>query len=180
MIIKILRKLRTFFVYVLLWHVARTFCDIILPNAHIANLIRGRILGLFFEECGKHVAIASGCIFNSVWNLRIKDGTYIAHNCWINAAAGLVIGHGTILSPNVVLATTAHDRVSGSVSLKTSRLSQIIIGNGTWIASNSVVTKGSIIGNGVIVGAGSVVIGPLADNGFFAGNPAKFIRSLPL
>jgi len=155
-------------------------CDLLLPNSHGANLIRGRLFGLFFAECGKNVAIASGCIFNSVWNLRVGNDAYIAHNCWINAAAGLVIGRGSVLSPNVVVATTAHERLDGAVSLRLSRQSPVLIGSGTWIASNSVVTKGAVIGNGVVVAAGSVVLGTLTDNGLYAGNPAQLVKMLPV
>jgi acetyltransferase-like isoleucine patch superfamily enzyme len=177
---KIFRKSKTLIFYIFLLHVVRVMCDIFLPNSHGANLIRGRLLGLFFADCGKRVAIASGCIFNSAWNLRVGDDTYIAHNCWINAAAGLVLGRGVVLSPGVVVATTAHDRVCGEVSLHRSRQSPITVGNGVWIASNSVVTKGTVIGNGVVVSACSVVMGTLVDNGFYAGSPAKLIKMLPL
>lgn len=170
--------MKTLFVYVLLFHLVKSLCDALLPNIHIANRIRGKLFGLFFAECGSRVAIASGCIINSPWNLRVQSDVYIAHRCWINAAAGLVIGQGVIISPNVVIATTAHGRVGGKVSLVMSCQSPISIGAGSWIASNSVIVKGSVIGQGVIVGATSLVRGVLHDNSLYAGNPIKRIRSL--
>jgi acetyltransferase-like isoleucine patch superfamily enzyme len=173
-----LRKLKTFILYVVSFHIVRILCDIFLPNFHGANIARGFLLGFFFKSCGKRFAVASGCTFNSVWNLVVEEDVYIAHNCWINAAGGLHIGAGVILSPNVVVATTAHDRVDSRVSLRKSKQSPITIGRGAWVASNAVVTRGAVIGDGSVVGACSVVVGEVAPNSFYCGNPAEFIKSI--
>lgn len=174
----LVNKIRRFLVFVFLFHLIKSLCDIFLPNAHVFNLIRGKILGFFFDRCGNNVAIASGCIINCPWNLSVDDDSYLAHRCWINASAGLRLGKGVVLSPNVVLATTSHARVNGAVSLRTSRCAPVTICDGVWVASNSVVTKGSYISEGVIVGACSVVRGELSPNCFYAGNPAIFIKDL--
>lgn len=174
----ILKKMKTFFLYVISFHIVKMLCDIILPNYHGANIIRGYFVGMFFKSCGRRFAVASGCTFNSVWNLVVEDDVYIAHNCWINAAGGLHIGVGVILSPNVVVATTAHDRIDSRVSLRKSKQSPITIGDGAWVASNSVVTRGAVIGEGSVVGACSVVVGEVAPNSLYCGNPAKYIKSI--
>lgn len=178
MLPRTVRRARTFFVYILLLHIIRTICDLVLPNWHVANLIRGRMMAPFFAACGQRVAIASGCTFNGAWNLTLGDNVYIAHNCWINASGGLTLETGVILSPNVVVTTTAHRRVRGAVSLRESDSSPVCIGAGTWVASNTVVTRGSAIGRGVVVGAGSVVIGKLPDNSFCVGSPARAVKEL--
>lgn len=178
-VVQVLRRARTALVYVLLLHVVRVLSDALLPNTYLTNRIRGKLLSPFFAACGRRFAIASDCVINSPWALHIGDDVYIAHRSWINAAAGLTIGDSVIISPNVVIATTAHDRVGGKVSLRRSRQAPVSIGAGTWIASNTVVTKGSTIGEGVVIGAGSVVIGDVPDNCLFAGNPGKVLRSLP-
>src|SRR5690606_34901818 len=116
------------------------------------------------------------CIINCPWNLEVGSDVYVAHNCWINASGGLVIHDGVVLSPGVVVATTAHGRVKGKVSLRSSRLAPVILGEGSWIASNSVVTRGVNVGRGVIVSANSLVIDDLDDNCLYGGNPARLIK----
>ena len=175
---RILRKIRTLVVYVFTWHILRVLCDLIIPNAHWGNLLRGALYSPFFKSCGKRFSLASGCIINSAWNMEIGDNVYIAHNCWINAAGGLKIEPGCIISPGVVIATTAHSREGGRVSLRKSKQAPILIGSGAWIASNSVLTKGCTIGSNAVVGAGSVVAGELQSNTLYAGNPLKLIKKL--
>lgn len=172
------KRIRTLVVYVLLFHIVTKICDTFLPNAHWANRIRGALIGRFFRRTGKRIAIASGCIFNAPWNLVLGDDCYIAHRCWMNSVAGVTIGSGVIISPNVVIATTAHDRIYGAVSLRKSRQAPIQIGAGVWIASNSTITRGTNIGAGAVIGAGSVVIGDVNSNCLYAGNPATKIRDL--
>lgn len=176
---RIFRKLRTFIIYVIVFDIVRKLSDLLLPNAHVFNIIRGVLFSPFFAECGRGVAIASGCIFNGAWNLRIERDAYIAHNCWINAVGGLIIEERAILSPNVVMATSSHGREFGGVSLRVSRAAPIRIGKGAWVSSNCVITMGSEVGSGAIVGAGSVVRGQLQPNAFYAGAPAKLVKVLP-
>lgn len=172
------RRFRTFFIYGVLFHIVLTLTNIIFPNLHVFNLIRGYFIGLFFSKCGKKISIASGCIFNAPWNMVVGDNVYFAHRCWVNASGGIFVGNEVIVSPNVVIATTSHARVDNKVSLRSSNLSPIEIKSGAWIASNSVVTKGATIGMGAVIGANSVVLGIIPDNCFYAGNPAIFIRVL--
>lgn len=54
----------------------------------------------------------------------------------------------------------------------------ITIGNNVYIGVNSIVLPGVSIGNNVIVGSGSVVTKDLPDNGVYAGNPARYIKSI--
>lgn len=173
-----MKKISRFLTYVVLYHVARILLEVLLPNAHIFNLARGKVIGLFFKRVGKRFALASGCIINCPWNIEVGNDVYIAHNCWVNASGGLVINDGVVLSPGVVIATTAHARVNGKVSLRSSKLAPVILHEGSWIASNSVVTRGVTVGKGVVVSANSVVISNLDDNALYGGNPARHIKQL--
>lgn len=174
----VLGRMKRFLVYVVAFHLARVFSELIFPNAYVFNRLRGTILGSFFAERGAGLALANGVVANGLWNLRVGSDVYLAHRCWINAVAGLTIGDGAIISPNVVIATTAHRRINGSVSLRQSNQSPIIIGRGVWIASNSVITKGSVIGEGAIIAAGSVVYGEVPPRTLYRGNPAVWVKDL--
>lgn len=174
----LLRKTRTALIYVFVFHFLRIMCDILIPNSYIGNRVRGFLYSPFFKKCGRKFALASGCIINSSWNMEVGDDVYIAHNCWINAAGGLTIGDGCIISPSVVIATTAHARENGRVSLRMSEQAPISVGAFTWIASQTVLVKGCTIGSGSVIGAGSVVIGNVGSNSLFAGNPLRLIKEL--
>jgi len=54
----------------------------------------------------------------------------------------------------------------------------ITIGNNVFIGMNAIITRGVTVGNNVIIGAGSVVTKDCADNGVYAGNPARRIAEL--
>ncbi len=56
--------------------------------------------------------------------------------------------------------------------------SPIRIDTGAWIGGNVMILKGVHVGEYAIVGAGSIVTKDVASNSIYAGNPAKFIRSI--
>ena len=149
-----------------------------LPNIHQANLIRGRFVGCFVKAHGQRFAVAAGCRLIMLRELEVGDDVYIAHDCWLNAAGGIKIGDGVIISPKVVIASTKHQYKKGAVLLHSSEKAAVTIGDGAWIASHSTVTKGVAVGRGVIVGAGSVVTKSLPDYHFCAGQPAVPIKKL--
>ena len=55
---------------------------------------------------------------------------------------------------------------------------KVVIGNNVFIGMNAIITRGVTIGNNVIIGAGSIVTKDCADNGVYAGNPARRIAEL--
>ena len=54
-------------------------------------------------------------------------------------------------------------------------LGGVIVGNDSFIGTNSVVKQGVSIGENVVIGAGSVVIKDVLNNTKVAGNPSKKI-----
>lgn len=55
---------------------------------------------------------------------------------------------------------------------------EVVIGNDVFIGAGTIVLKGVVIGDRSIIGAGSVVTKEIPPDEIWAGNPAKFIRSL--
>jgi len=54
----------------------------------------------------------------------------------------------------------------------------VVVKDNAFIGARSIILKGVTIGNNSIVGAGSVVTKSIPDNEIWAGNPARFIRSI--
>jgi acetyltransferase-like isoleucine patch superfamily enzyme len=58
--------------------------------------------------------------------------------------------------------------------------SPVVIQKGAFIGAHSTILKGVVIGSDSIVGACSVVTRSIPPGEIWAGNPARFIRKLPL
>ncbi|EGQ0374040.1 hypothetical protein EOQ17_12275 [Staphylococcus pseudintermedius] len=152
---------------------------VLFPNYKGTNKIRGKLLAPLFKSCGNNLQVASGVIFNMHRNIEIGNDVYIAHNAWINGTGGLFIKDSVIVSPNVIIATTKHERDNGKVSNIESTSSPITIGEGTWIAGNATITMGVILGKGTVVSANSLVNKSFVkDNCLIGGVPAKIIKKL--
>lgn len=54
----------------------------------------------------------------------------------------------------------------------------IAIGFDVFIGANCLILKGVSIGDRAVIGAGSVVVNNVPSDQIWAGNPARFIRSL--
>jgi acetyltransferase-like isoleucine patch superfamily enzyme len=171
------QRVFNFFFYTLLMHFILV-CTSILPNSKQSNRIRGFLLKPFFKSCGRNLQVASGVKLINSRKIDLGNDVYIAHNVWINGSGGLNIESGVIISPMVVIATTKHAFEHGRVSNTKSELSPIVIGEGSWIASNSVVTKGVSIGKGCVIGACSSVTRSIPNYTLAGGVPAKVIKKI--
>jgi acetyltransferase-like isoleucine patch superfamily enzyme len=123
----------------------------------------------------------------------IGNNSYIGHNTIIRAAERIIIGNSVLISHNVnIIDTNSHEinykeREIGYLNLQKNGLpvkmgnvetSPITIEDHAWISYNVCILKGVTIGKGAIIGAGSVVTKDVPPFTLYAGNPAKFIRSL--
>ena len=113
-----------------------------------------------FVEIQKDVIIGSNCKVQS--HTFICELVTIGNHCFI--------GHGVVFVNDLFsIGGPAH----GNIELwkKTN------IGNHVSIGSNATILPVSICDN-VVIGAGSVVTKNITKPGIYAGNPAKFLRSI--
>lgn len=83
----------------------------------------------------------------------------------------------------IITDTDAHSldwslRRSPSTDALNAKSKPIVIGNDVFIGVGSIICKGVTIGDRSIIGAGSVVTHSIPSDEVWAGNPARFIRSL--
>lgn len=108
-------------------------------------------------------------------NSTINDGVYLY------GRGGIVIEEGVSLSYNVSLISSGY-RTSDWMKNKKQKhheSNSIKIERDCWIGANTTILKGVTIAEGCIVGAGSVVTKNLTEpNALYAGNPARYIKSL--
>lgn len=111
-----------------------------------------------FMEIGRHVYIGRHSILACKNKVSIGDFTVIAPRCYI-----IDHEHG-FAADDVIL---NQDSVLGSV----------FIGRDCYLGANSTVLSNVTIGDGAVIGAGSVVTKDIPPYEFWAGSPARFIKT---
>jgi len=135
------------------------------------NYRRADVLGFG----GRKVRIMPGAI------VRVKDpakiGSNVAFGLYTYVNGDVTIEDNVLIGPHSSVAAGNHkfDPATGyfSARTETDRDDSIVIGFGTWIASNVTVTGGVRIGKANLICAGSVVTKSTPDYAIMAGIPAK-------
>lgn len=109
-----------------------------------------------------------------------EDVHYI--NGFFNTACGhIYIGDHTFFGQNVSVLTGSHpiNKKNKERHWHPSDGNDIIIGEGVWISSHSVILGPCKIGDHAVIGAGSVVLPGEYEGGcLYAGNPAKLKKRI--
>ncbi len=120
-------------------------------------------------------------VFNNIGNgLIIGDNVGIAQNCFIQVRADLRIGNDVIFGPNVSIFTENHLYENTNIPIRKQGVSRkgVIIEEGVWIGTRSVVLDGVTIGKNSVIAAGSVVNKNVPPYTVYGGVPAKLIKNL--
>ncbi|HTI61592.1 acyltransferase [Mucilaginibacter sp.] len=113
----------------------------------------------------------------------------IGNNVGISGSAficfkGISIGNNVRIGGNVAVYDTdfhslnKYHRRDGKLDIANTQSRKVIIEDDVFIGAHSTILKGVTIGEGAIIGAGSVVAKSVPKNEIWAGNPAKFIKSV--
>lgn len=124
--------------------------------------------------------------------LTIGDNCILQARTMIEAVGSITIGRDVIIGYDVLISDgrghsidwaervvdqTMH-RQGHTLNMDTVTSKDIVIGDGCWIGSRSIILGGVTIGDGATVGAGSVVTKPVPEFTVVAGNPAQVVRQL--
>lgn len=109
-------------------------------------------------KLGKNVDIFSEYPFDSIYPGLIK------------------IGDNVTISSNVKI--LAHDASMGYVTNGACKIGVVEIGSNVFIGYGAIILCNVRIGDNSVIGAGSVVTSDVPPNCVFAGNPAKFQKSI--
>ncbi len=111
-------------------------------------------------------------------NIIVGENVFINSGCCFQDQGVIMIGDGTLIGHQVVLATLNHDKAPEK--RKNMTAAPIKIGKNVWIGAHATVLSGVTIGDNSIVAAGAVVSKDVPENTVVAGVPAKIIRRIEL
>ncbi len=97
-----------------------------------------------------------------------------------NAIIGpVIIGDKVILAQHVVVSGLNHAYQDVRTAIKDQPIEKkmIVIGDGSWLGANVVVTAGVTIGKHCVVAAGSIVTRNIPDHSVAVGNPARVVKT---
>ncbi len=121
-----------------------------------------RLFPPFYTDFGKNITIGKDVFINS--------------GCHFQDQGGIVIGDGSLIGHNVVLATINHDL--SSANDRKNHYAPIIIGSHVWIGSNATILPGVKIGDWSVVAAGAVVTQDIPALTVAGGVPAKVLKKV--
>lgn len=123
-------------------------------------------------KVGSFVEIQKGATIGK--NCKISSHTFICEG--VHIADNVFIGHNvTFINDKFPKATT----LDGSLQTEDDwECVETFVAAGASIGSSVTILCGVHIGKNSVVGAGSVVLKDIPENTVYAGNPAKFIKSL--
>lgn len=130
---------------------------------------------------GESCDIETGLIFHNCTNyknLHIGNNCHIGKNCFFDLRDKISIGSNCVISMKCTFIT--------HIDMSKSRLSDkypedsasILLENDCYLSVNTTILKGVIIGEGAFIGANSLVTKNVNSNVLVAGTPAKLIKNI--
>lgn len=140
-----------------------------------------RFTGGVSVSIGTRSALRDNVLLAGYGNIVIGDRTSINDDCMITAMERVTIGNDVMLAPRVYILDVDHAFESRDrpISQQGYTISPVTIGDGVWVCTGAVITKGVSIGEGAIIGANSVVTRDIPPYTIAGGVPARVIKERP-
>ncbi len=109
--------------------------------------------------------------------LTLHGPLHVGAGSVIQAAGGVSLGAGVVISFDCVLWSINHDYEGERLPYGLARVrAPVVIEDYVWLGRNVLVAPGSRIGEGAVVAMGSVVSGRVPPLAVIAGNPARVVK----
>lgn len=128
-----------------------------LPDMPSTMRFRGFLYSFGMKQCGKNFQVSSSAIMRGIEKICCGSDVYIGPNAYVMARESIILHDEVLVAMNVVIVDGNHGKINSSYRFGRGKQIQITIGQGAWIAANSVVTAGANIAPGSIVPPCTVV-----------------------
>ncbi|MHA1279554.1 MAG: acyltransferase [Candidatus Helarchaeota archaeon] len=132
----------------------------------------------FFKSCGKNFRVGRNVTFYNPSKLIVGNNVYIAFGCWLSSGGGINIEDEVTIGPYCSITSASHKRVNNSYFNTGATYDRVVIGKGSWIGAQCVITSGCTLGTGCVLGAGAVCLDDVPKDSLAAGVPAKVIKQI--
>ena len=143
---------------------------------HAPNELRKRMSLLIGQELDEGFGLFPPFTTDCGINIHLEKNVFINSGCRFQDQGGIYIGENSLIGHNVILATLNHN--IDPYNRADLYPKPIHIGKRVWIGSGSIVLPGITIVDNSIVGAIIVGTNDSPPNAIYAGNPAKFIKTI--
>jgi putative colanic acid biosynthesis acetyltransferase WcaF len=140
-----------------LWYLVEYF--FVTNPLQVSSKLRIASLRLFGAKIGNGVIFRPRTRVKFPWNLTIGNDCWIGEGVWFHNQDQITIGSDVCISQETFLTTGSH-RYKADMGLITK---PIVIDDGVWVASRSVILGGSYLGKSCIVAATSVISGQVLE-----------------
>ncbi len=146
-------------------------------NQKILNDIRTFFYAKVFGSFGRESKVLGRIKCYHPKNIFVGRRTTINEAVILNARARLRIGDYVHISPGCIINTGSLD-YNKKMAERGHVACEIIIEDGVWLGSGSIINPGVRVGKNSVVGAGAVVTKDVPENVVVVGVPAKVIKSI--
>mgnify|MGYP002622353343 CR=1 FL=1 len=157
----------------------RTLCYF-LPDQPALMRFRGWLYSFCMGKCGKNFQVCHSVILNGLDDMYVGQNVYFGNFCHIISNGTITIGDNVLFGPAVIVSAGNHQYDGNSYRFMPSDKKDVVIEEGSWIASNVTIAGGSRIPVGSVVAANSCVTPSMQQtaHALYAGLPAKLIKTL--
>lgn len=140
---------------------------------------KNSILRLAGAKIAQNVRICSSTKILGNGTLQIGENTWIGHQGLIISSSSIIIGADVDIAPRIYIGTGTHIIDINSNNIAGAGISKDVkIGDGSWISVNSTILPGVLIGEKNIIAAGSVVTKSTLNYHMYGGVPARLIKKI--
>ncbi|MCG9559366.1 acyltransferase [Vibrio kanaloae] len=137
----------------LLYSYAVKILTCLLPDTPAIMRFRGALYSLMMMKCGRNFQVSATATIRGLQNISVGDDVYFGPNSYLISTYGVELWDEVLIAMNTVIIDGNHGIDRGSYRFAKGKRKKIVIGFGSWVAANCVISAGAEIGNSCVIGA---------------------------